>query len=308
MGKTIKIVSFVLALIFIITAYISTSHESKKQKNIVNLNKLTKLNTKISLPHTKAFYVAVSAMMSPVQNYDDYKPFLKYLQDALQMPVKLVQRKTYGEINSLIRKGKVDLAFICTGAYVYGNLKKFSSVVAVPKINGNITYNAYIIVHKPSNIHKLKDLRGKSFAFMDPLSNTGYFYPMDLFKQHGINPKTFFKKITFTHSHTYSIEAVAQGVVIAASVDGIVYNYVIKQFPKLKHRIKILLKSPPFAMPPVVIPKTLEPSLQHKIQNILINMDKNERGRHILKLIGVDKFILPPKNFYKNIYCRHHES
>ena len=305
MRKPIIAVLFVLILTI---AVVLVSHESKNKKSIVNLNKLTKINPEISLPHTKAFYVAVSAMMSPVQNYDDYKPFLKYLQDALQMPVKLAQRKTYGEINSLIRKGKVDLAFICTGAYVYGNLKKFSSVVAVPEINGKITYNAYIIVHTPSNIHKLKDLRGKSFAFMDPLSNTGYFYPMDLFKEHGINPKTFFKKITFTHSHTYSIEAVAQGVVTAASVDGIVYNYIIKQFPKLKHHIKVLVKSPPFAMPPVVIPKTLEPSLQHKVQNILINMDKNERGRHILKLIGVDKFILPPKNFYKNIYCRHHES
>ena len=297
-----KLLFVVILFTFIVLTLTVVSLESQQGNNVVNLHKLTKINRKISLPHTKTFYIAVSAMMSPVQNYDDYKPFLRYMQDALQMPVKLVQRKTYREINSLIKKGKVDLAFICTGAYIYGNLKKVANVIAIPEVNGKITYNAFIIIHIPSSIHNLRDLRGKSFAFMDPLSNTGYFYPMDLFKQHGINPKVFFRKTTYTYSHTYSIEAVAQGIVAAASVDGIVYNYVVKRLPKLKQHVKILLKSPPFAMPPVVVPKTLQPSLQHRIQKILINMNKNEKGIQILKRIGIDRFVLPPKNFYRSTY------
>jgi len=289
-------------VVLLCTFFLLSCTKSNKNEKIINLSNTTILNEQVDLHHVKTFKVAISAMMSPVQNYDVYKPFLKYLQDALSMQVKLTQRKTYLEVNDLIKDNKVDLAFICTGAYVYGDLKNKANVIAIPVVNNKITYKAYIIVNKQSNINSIWDLKGKSFAFMDPLSNTGYFFPMDLFKQYGINPKTFFKSTSFTYSHTFSIEAVANNIVSAASVDGIVYNYAIKHSPKLRKNTKILIESPTFAMPPVVVPKQMDEKMQKKIQDILLSMDKNSKGRKILKEIGVDKFILPPKNFYDSIY------
>lgn len=289
---------------FILCISLFSCSKSNKDEKIINLDNTTILKVEPNSSNIKTFKVAISAMMSPVQNYDVYRPFLKYLQDALNMKVILVQRRNYSEINNLIRNDKVDLAFICTGAYVYGNLKDKANVIAIPVVNGKITYKAYIIVNRKSNINSIWDLKNKSFAFMDPLSNTGYFFPMDLFNQYGINPKTFFKNTTFTYSHTFSIEAVANNIVNAASVDGIVYNYAVEHSPKIRENTKILIESPPFAIPPVVVPKQMSKEMQKKIQNILLNMDRNSKGRQILKQIGVDKFILPPKNFYESIYYK----
>lgn len=288
---------FLISIFFLVSC-----SKPKNDEKIINLSNTTKIKQAFNQPKIKTLNVAIAAMMSPVQNYDVYKPFLKYLQDAINMPVKLVQRRTYKEVNELIEHNKVNLAFICTGAYVYGDLKNKANVIAIPEVNGKITYKAYIIVNRNASINNIWDLRGKSFAFMDPLSNTGYFYPMDLFAQYGINPKTFFKNTSFTYSHTFSIEAVANDIVSAASVDGIVYKYAIEHSSKLRRNTKILLESESFAMPPVVVPKQMSIDMQKKLQNVLLNMNNNPKGKLILKEIGVDKFILPPKNFYKSIY------
>jgi len=60
--------------------------------------------------------VAVAAVISPEGTVDSYRPLLNYLGTKLGRPIELVQRRTYAEVNDLIRDGKVDLAFVCTRA------------------------------------------------------------------------------------------------------------------------------------------------------------------------------------------------
>lgn len=64
--------------------------------------------------------VAVAAILSPTGTIDSYTPLITYLEDVLGKPVKLVQRRTYKEINELLSRGSVDVAFVCTGAYIEG--------------------------------------------------------------------------------------------------------------------------------------------------------------------------------------------
>ncbi|MEJ2658050.1 MAG: hypothetical protein P8012_12805 [Desulfobacterales bacterium] len=45
--------------------------------------------------------VAVSAMVSPKETFSTYRNLLDYLGDHLNYKIKLIQRKTYGEINEL---------------------------------------------------------------------------------------------------------------------------------------------------------------------------------------------------------------
>ncbi len=64
--------------------------------------------------------VAVAAVISPRGNVDSYTPLLNYLADKLNRPVEMVQRRTYAEVNDLLADGQVDVAFVCTSAYVAG--------------------------------------------------------------------------------------------------------------------------------------------------------------------------------------------
>ncbi len=299
--KSLIKIAFIVLIVVSVFLLMGCRKQNNSSKNIVNLQKLSKL-PQYKFSNIKSFKMVVAAIMSPVDNIESYKPLVKYLQNALDRHVILLQRRTYQGANYLLIKKNVDLAFICTGAYIYGHLRHKVAVVAVPEINGRITYNAYIIVHKPSRINSLKDLKGHVFAFTDPLSNTGYMFPTDFFRQKGINYKKFFRKVIFTYNHTDSILAVADNIANGASVDAVVYNYMRKISKKVREHTKILLESPPFPMPPVVMPLGINTSVVKKVQNVLLNMNKNNRGRMILKILGVQKFIKPPKGLYNSIY------
>lgn len=62
------------------------------------------------------------------------------------MPVELVQRGTYAEINELLRTRQIDFAFVCAGAYVRGGQEFGMEVLAVSVVEGSMTYYSYIIV------------------------------------------------------------------------------------------------------------------------------------------------------------------
>src|SRR5205814_8459404 len=66
------------------------------------------------------------------------------------------------------------------------------------------SYSSQILVRADSGINDLNGLKGKKFAFVDPLSASGYVYPTLAIKNKtGQEPKTFFgtDNITFAGGH-----------------------------------------------------------------------------------------------------------
>ncbi len=297
MKNTIKFTLFAaILLLFLFGLYYNKKSDINK-KDIIHLNKLVNLpeNRKLGKNSIK---IAVASILSPEATIESYKPLISYIGRKTGKTAILVQRKTYQEINRLIEKGYVSLGFICTGAYLYGNRNKMQ-ILAIPQINGKITYQAYIIVKKSSHIRSFLSLRGKRFAFTDPISNTGHIYPLYLLKKMGKTPETFFKRTIFTYSHNRSIKAVYSGIVDAASVDSIVYNDYAKKHPEIVKSIYIIKRSDRFPIPPVVVPKKLGENLKEKLLKILIDIDKQNAGKKILKNIGIDRFVLPKPDMYK---------
>ena len=99
---------------------------------------------------TPPLRVAVAAMISPKETFDLYRQLLAYLGRKLGKDLEFVQRKTYGEIDELLRKGEIDLAFICSGPYVAGREKFGFEPLAVPEVHGSHFYHSYLIVNKES--------------------------------------------------------------------------------------------------------------------------------------------------------------
>ncbi len=270
----------------------------KQQDDIIHLDRLAPLQPATREPQKQTFKVAIAAILSPRGTVDSYQPLLDYLQGRLARPVQLVQRRTYGEINDLVARNAVDIAFICTGAYLSTLPKKLMTLVAVPRINGKLTYNALIIVPTHARTQTFADLRGHVFAFTDPLSNTGYLYPMSLLAKHGWKPETFFRRTMFTYSHDHSIAAVAESVADGASVDSLVYAYAISRDPSLGRKTRVILRSQDFGMPPVVASVQADQKEISAIRHILVSMDKNSNGRRVLQKLGIDGFVFPEKNLY----------
>jgi phosphonate transport system substrate-binding protein len=82
---------------------------------------------------TPPLRVAVAAMISPKETFDLYRQLLTYLGRGLNQDLEFVQRKTYAEIDELLKKGEIDLAFICSGPYAAKKDRYGFESLAVPE-------------------------------------------------------------------------------------------------------------------------------------------------------------------------------
>ena len=245
--------------------------------------------------------VGVAAVISPAATLDAYGSLVEYLAEKLDRPVKLVQRRTYAEINELLRSGQIDVAFVCGGALVEGERDFGMELLVAPQVRGKTVYYAYLIVPRDSEANTLADLRGKTFAFTDPLSNSGRLaleYRLYLMKE---TPDTFFRQTTFTYSHDNSIRAVAEHLVDGAVVDSLVYDYTIARDPRFSAQTKVIERSPPYGIPPVVVHPHLNAQLKEALRAVLLNMDQDEQGKAALSHLLVDRFVLISPDAYANI-------
>jgi phosphonate transport system substrate-binding protein len=245
--------------------------------------------------------IAVAAMFSPEETLSVYQELMDYIAAKLGRSVELKQRRTYQEVNDMLGAGKLDAAILCSGPYVHAQRQYGVRLLAVPVIRGSPTYHSYIIVPPGSQARSLDDLRGKRFAFTDPLSTSGYLYPVYALVTQGQQPATFFSKTLFTYSHDNSIEAVAEGVVDGAAVDSLIYDYLLARHPALGSRTRIIQTSPAMGAQPVAIPRTLAPATKQGLRDLFLNMDQDPGAQKILRQLGVDRFIAGSDALYDGI-------
>ncbi|MFW8600480.1 phosphate/phosphite/phosphonate ABC transporter substrate-binding protein [Desulfobacterota bacterium M19] len=260
-------------------------------------------------PAVRPFYFAVSAMTSPARTLVHFAELTTYLAARLKRPVRLKQRRTYAEINELLAQGRVGMAFTCTGGYLAGRRDFGLELFAVPVVKGSSYYRSYIVVRRGSPYHSFSDLRGRVFAYADPLSLSGYIYPATRLKElgYGCGHKKFFRHEFFTESHDKSIEAVATGIADGAAVDSLIFDALRQAGDPNARRLKIIEKSGKFGMPPVVVAPDLNLDFRYRLLKVMLSMDKNSEGQAVLRKLGMDRFIIPDPALYRSAFLLYRE-
>ena len=248
------------------------------------------------------FKIGLAAMISPKETITHYKSIMDYVGSKLGRPVEMVQKKTYDEMDAALQKRELDVAFVCSGPYVRDRDRFGAELLVAPQSYGKPVYYAYIIVPKSSPAKALADLAGKRFGFTDPKSNTGKLVPSYMVaKRFSKMPEAFFGKVVFTYSHDKSIEAVGQGQVDGASVDSLIYDFVAKKNPAATANTRILEKSPPYGIPPVIVNKSIDPATREKLKEIFLKMHEDPKGKQILGELFIDKFVVPQDKDYDSV-------
>ena len=248
----------------------------------------------------KPFAFAVSAMASPATTFSHFTEFRDYLAAKLNRPVLMKQRRTYSEINQLLKNDEVSMAITCTGGFLEGRRIFGLEALATPIVDGVTTYQSFIIVPKGHSATKIADLRGSVFAFTDPLSLSGRIYPTATINSMGFKTKDFFKKTFFTESHDKSIAAVARGVADAAAVDSLIYDSLMQTPGSDAHQVKVIHSSPPFGMPPIVVSPALDQDEKLILLKILLGMSGDTEGKKILNALEMDGFAIPEPSMYRS--------
>lgn len=267
----------------------------------LSLDDLVDASGDSSSSHDPRIRFAVAAVLSPRQTLDSYEAFRLYLEKHLGKRVEFIQNRTYAETNALVRSGDVTLALVCSGAYVAGRREFGMEALAVPVVNGERTYRSLLIVPAGSTAQTWEDLRHKTFAYTDPLSNTGRLVPAYVISQKGEAAESYFKDFIFTYAHDRSIRAVADGLVDGAAVDSLVYEWMARDSPFLTAKTRVIWESSPFGINPFVVNPNIDPAVRRELLSLLLGMNNDEEGRSVLAQLGIDGFSLPDPGAYEGI-------
>ena len=249
----------------------------------------------------KSLRIAISGVLSPSKTLEYYQELLTYIGNKIDRDVILILKSTYAEINDLVESHRVDLAFVCTLAYVEGREKFGMEILVAPQMYGDTVYYSYLIVPDESNATNLSDLRGTHFAFTDPMSNTGHLAPTYHLSSIGETPASFFGSYMYTYNHDSSVFAVADNLVDGAAIDSLVYDQLIDANPDLADKTKIIDFWGPFGIPPLVINPAMDSQLKQELQDLFLNLHNFDEGMAVLNNLDIDKFVVVSDAIYDSI-------
>ena len=93
----------------------------------------------------------------------------------------------------------------------------------------------------------------------------------------------------------------ANGVADAAGVDSLVYAYAIQREPELAQKVRIIHRSLPFGIPPVVVGPNAPAGWITTLRDIFLNMHTDPAGQAALAAIGADRFVLIDDAAYASV-------
>jgi phosphonate transport system substrate-binding protein len=202
-----------------------------------------------------------------------WEPILAQLEKDLGVKVKHIAASDYRGTIEALKFKKAEIGQLGPKAYVEATNNNYANVEPVVQIrqaNGSLGYRSCLIVHADSDIFSPEDIGGKTFAFNDPNSTSGYLVPMTMFlNEMGVNPKQHFSKLTFSGSHEASILAVTNKKVEVASTNLPDVQQLTREGKVPRGAIRVIWVSKLIPNDPIVVRKDLPDSLRQAIQESL---------------------------------------
>ena len=144
------------------------------------------------------------------KNDATYKPLADYLATKLGKKVVLRTVDTWEGLAKSLSNGETDLSLMGPWGYVLANHQAGAQAISTILYEGKPEYFAIWVTNPKSGIKTVADMKGKSFAFGDKGSTSGYLIPFFQFQKQGIDPEKYFSKVLYT-KHQAIETAVARG-------------------------------------------------------------------------------------------------
>ncbi|GIW27325.1 MAG: phosphonate ABC transporter substrate-binding protein [Meiothermus sp.] len=167
--------------------------------------------------------VKVRIGFNPTQNSDQLRPAAQAIADYLErrfqgaIEVEIFIPTEYRGLIEAMRGGNLDFAFFPPDGYVIAN-QDVGAQVLLKSVRGNSPYYwSAIVVRKDSGIKSVRDLEGKTIAWVDKNSAAGYVFPRAALVAEKLDPDKLFAKQTFAGRHDAAVLAVLNRSVDAAA-------------------------------------------------------------------------------------------
>jgi phosphonate transport system substrate-binding protein len=205
-----------------------------------------------------------------------WTPILTQLSKDIGIPIKQVASTDYRGSIEALRFNKAQIGQLGPKGYIEASNHNYANVEPIVQLqhaNGSLGYRSSLIVHGESDLFSPEDIAGKTFAFNDPNSTSGYLVPMSFFlMEMGIEPKEHFSKLTFSGSHEASILAVANKKVDVASTNVPDVQQMVREGKVPRGAVRVIWVSKLIPNDPIVVRKDLPESLKQAMQQAFTTM------------------------------------
>jgi phosphonate transport system substrate-binding protein len=219
--------------------------------------------------------------------------FGRLLGGLVGVPVRVTVASDYAAVIEALRNRTADLAFVHPGGYVLAHREAKATIVARNLWHGKSSFTSRIFVRKESGIKSVEELRGKSMAFVDPASSSGYIYPMVLLVQRGLvknrDPKTFFKEVVFSGAHDASMRALLNGHVDAIASFDVAREQYLKD-PAERERIVVIAETPEIPEAGIAARDGMDPALFARVRTALLSIKPPVHADLLKRLYEIDGF------------------
>jgi len=202
-----------------------------------------------------------------------YEGIIEYLEESVGMEIKPFVATDYSGVIEAMRSGKLDVAYFGPFSYILAADVANVEAFAVPmRSDGRTTYNSIIITHAESGIKSISDLKGKTFAFVDPASTSGHLFPRAMLQKAGIDPEKDFSSMVFAGGHDAVELAVKNRKVDAGADSDKTYDRMVKDGlidPKVN---LIIAKSDPIPGSPWAWRRDLPDDLKGKFKTAILEL------------------------------------
>ncbi len=190
-----------------------------------------------------------------------------------------------------------EVAFLCGLPYVEHTRRAAPAVEPVaapvlrgPRYGGRPVYFSDVIVRRESPFRSFADLRGQSWSFNEPHSQSGYGITRHHLLRLG-ETGGYFGRVVEAGFHERSIRLVRSGAVAASAVDSQVLAVALRDQPGLAAGLRVIASLGPSPIQPVVVARRLPAALKEDVRGVLIEMAGDAEARRRLAHGFVERFV-----------------
>lgn len=224
---------------------------------------------------------------------DRSKDFKKYLEENTPYKFAVTIPQSYITVVESFGTKRADISVMNTFGYVLASQKYGAEARLTVLRHGSATFQSQILARADGPIKTLQDIQGRSMAFVDPASTSGYLLPFKTLQDAKIQPK----ETVFAMKHDSVVMMIYQKQVDAGASfyspphDGRLEDarrLVLQQYPDVEKVIKIVSLTEPIPNDPIVFRKDMPEEMKQVITQAFLNFIKTERGLRAFKdLYGV---------------------
>ena len=212
-----------------------------------------------------------------------YEPLAAYMKEKLGVDMKVQTASDYAGVVQALTAGHIQLARLGASAYASGYIDSNGGVEPIAvnaELDGSLGYNSVLIVRSDSTYQSLDDLKGKTLAWADPNSTSGYLVPMVSLKEAGIDPAAHFGKTVFSGGHEQSVIGVLNGTLDSAFTwtskgDNAGQLRMMMDRGMLKREdLRVVWESPLIPNPLYAVPGNLPDDMKRDLQQFFLDMQK----------------------------------